>query len=171
MSIFNESQDNESAAHADAAVSAETQMRVKSGANWFYWIAVLSLINSIVLVSGGSWNFIVGLGITQIADAVILTAGGGGRVGELNALVVIVLMFDILVAAVFAGFGYFAGRGSAAMFIVGIVIYVLDGLIYLVFGDYLAAGFHAFALFYIIRGLLAAFEMRKLSHAGPMMRA
>ena len=45
---------------ADAAAVAQ----LKSGASWFYWIAGLSLINSIAAVSGGSWRFILGLGIT-----------------------------------------------------------------------------------------------------------
>ena len=44
--------------------------RVKSSANWFYWIAGLSVVNSIVVHTGSSWSFIAGLGITQLIDAV-----------------------------------------------------------------------------------------------------
>src|SRR5512138_3090367 len=44
--------------------------RIKSGAAWFYWIAGLSLINSVAALSGSKWGFILGLGITQVFDAI-----------------------------------------------------------------------------------------------------
>src|SRR5688572_28411552 len=53
------------------AITADQQhleMRLKSGASWFYWIAGLSIINSIAALSGAGWGFIVGLGVTQIVD-------------------------------------------------------------------------------------------------------
>ena len=43
---------------------------VSGGASWFYWIAGLSLVNSAIVLFGGQWNFIVGLGVTQIIDAI-----------------------------------------------------------------------------------------------------
>src|SRR5207245_2159091 len=51
---------------------------VKSGANWFVWIAGLSVVNSIVGMSGGHLHFIFGLGITQIVDALAHQAGSAG---------------------------------------------------------------------------------------------
>ena len=56
----------------------------------------------------------------------------------------------------------------AWIFIVGTVLYVLDGVIFLLFGDILSIGFHAFALFFIIRGFLAA---NKLSKTPPIANA
>ena len=38
--------------------------RVKLGANWFYWIAALSVVNSIIVMAQGDWSFIVGLGVS-----------------------------------------------------------------------------------------------------------
>ena len=46
------------------------ESKFKSGASWFFWIAGLSIINSIILLAGGQWNFIVGLGVTQIIDVI-----------------------------------------------------------------------------------------------------
>ncbi|MCP4560303.1 MAG: hypothetical protein GY837_07230, partial [Bosea sp.] len=39
-------------------------MGFRSGANWFYWIAGLSIANSLVILFQGEWGFVVGLGIT-----------------------------------------------------------------------------------------------------------
>ena len=46
---------------------AQLHARGTSGAGWFFWIAALSLINSIILLSGGDRHFVVGLGVTSIA--------------------------------------------------------------------------------------------------------
>jgi hypothetical protein len=124
------------------------------------------LINSIVLLAGGSLNFIIGLGMTQVIYAVfhVITHQSGGA----NAFTVIVLLLDVLVAGVFALFGFFAGKGYVAAFIIGIVLYVLDALLYLLLGDFLAAGFHGLALFYMVRGVMAAFEL-KAATKGSLM--
>ena len=45
------------------------QNRLRSGANWFYWIAALSVINSVMMTTESSISFIFGLTATQIIDA------------------------------------------------------------------------------------------------------
>jgi hypothetical protein len=37
-------------------------------ARWFHWVAGLSDLNWVILHQGGSLRFVVGLGITVIAD-------------------------------------------------------------------------------------------------------
>src|SRR5262249_466386 len=47
-----------------------------AGSSWFFWIAALSVINSLIAVFGGNWRFIFGLGITSVADALFSQSGG-----------------------------------------------------------------------------------------------
>src|SRR5437588_4950232 len=42
---------------------------VKAGANWFLTVAALSMINSVLSMSGAHIRFIFGLGIAQFVDA------------------------------------------------------------------------------------------------------
>src|SRR5690349_8489985 len=44
------------------------ERQVRSGARWFFWIGGLSLINTLIAMSGRGLVFIVGLGMTQIID-------------------------------------------------------------------------------------------------------
>ena len=119
---------------------------VKRGANWFYWIGGLSLINSIAIHAGGDINFIVGLGITQLIDVILFgIAGPGNIIGLIGA---------ILISGIYFLFGYFGNKFSRSAFIVGMIIYLLDTFIYLLVADWLAVGFHAFALFMINGGYL-----------------
>jgi hypothetical protein len=129
----------------------------RSGAGWFYWIAGLSVINSIATLSGSSWGFIIGLGITQVFDALASNLGGSGKL--------VALVLDLLAAGVLVVFGVFANKGRAWAFVVGMILYALDGLIFLVVGDWLSVGFHVFALFCILAGFSANQKLRALQRA------
>ncbi len=138
--------------------------RFKSGANWFFWIAGLSLINSIILLAGGQWSFIVGLGITQIIDTIGLEiAKEAGIIGNIIASV-----FDVLAAGIFIVFGVFSRKRYSWAFIIGMILYALDGLLFLLVQDILSIGFHIFALCCIYGGfnankLLKSIENNKVN--------
>ena len=121
--------------------------RVRAGARWFYWIAGLSLLNSILVIAGASLHFVVGLGVTTVVDALAKTLGGAGTLLD--------LVINGTVAGIFFLFGSFAGKSQKWAFIVGMVLYGLDGLLLLAFKDVLSVGFHAYALYAISRGLSA----------------
>ncbi|MCC7383749.1 MAG: DUF4339 domain-containing protein [Deltaproteobacteria bacterium] len=127
------------------------EARLKSGASWFYWIAGLSLINSLVALSGSEWGFIFGLGITQIFDALAAEAGTAGKG--------VALVLDLAAAGALIFFGVFAHRRKRWAFFLGMALYALDSLIFLAVQDWLAVAFHAFALFGLFGGLRAAREL------------
>lgn len=116
--------------------------QVKSGASWFYWIAALSLVNSIVAFTGSDWRFIIGLGVTQIIDA--LGHEGGGKF--------VALALDLMAAGVLVLFGVFGSKGHLWAFIVGMVLFALDGVIFLLVQDWIGVAFHAFVLYCLFRG-------------------
>jgi hypothetical protein len=106
---------------AAAGELAELEKRMKSGGSWFFWIAGLSLINSIAVFSGSEYGFIVGLSITQILDHLLQGVGGNARI--------IALVLDVLAAGVFVLFGVFACKRHVWAFIVGMVLYAGDTLL------------------------------------------
>jgi hypothetical protein len=148
-SIFSQSQDK---ANETNETDPQLLAQLKGGANWFYWVAGLSLVNSIIFAFGGNVSFILGLAVTQVVDGLVDVAIASGAPSAVKAFAIVL---DLIIAAMFGIFGYFAHKGIGLAFIIGIVIYILDGLVYLIVGDILAAGFHAFALFFIFRGFLA----------------
>jgi hypothetical protein len=46
--------------------------KIVSAARWFWWIVALSIINTILLHSGSETSFVMGLGFTLVADALLL---------------------------------------------------------------------------------------------------
>src|SRR5262245_38242766 len=61
----------------------------RSGAQWFYWIAALSLVNSVLAIAGQDWRFIIGLGITQLVHEMGAQGGNGGMLAGVVSLAVI----------------------------------------------------------------------------------
>ncbi len=126
------------------------QRRVNSGANWFMWIAGLSLVNSVSRFAGSGFHFVIGLGLTQVIDQLA---------GSINA---VVLVLDVIAAGIFVGFGLLARQRRDWAFIVGMILYGLDALLFVLVKDVVSIGFHLFALFYIYRGLKANEALAKL---------
>lgn len=133
----------------------ETYGVLQSGANWFFWIAGLSAINSFFILMGGEWSFIIGLGITLVFDGIAREIGGLGFA--------VAIVLDVLVLLTFVGFGVFARKRHTWAFIVGMVLYSLDGLLFVLFQAWLNVGFHVFALFFIYKGMRAHLALRALA--------
>jgi hypothetical protein len=148
-------QSSERAAQVDQRIAVSkmvTAARAKAGAKWFYWIAALSMINSIVVITGGNFHFVVGLGITSVVDAMAKQAGSAGSVLD--------VIINGFVAGAFALIGTFAVKAQRWAFLLGMTLYALDGLLLLGARDFLSVGFHAYALYAIYRGYMAAKQIQ-----------
>ena len=124
--------------------------RLNVGASWFFWIAGLTLISSMIANLGNqSFGFIIGLGITQLAD-------------NLGNNVVVTLGFDLLLASLFFFLGRKARQTQGWAFILGIILYALDSLIFIAIQDYVGLIFHAFVLLGLLGGLQALNQMQSI---------
>jgi hypothetical protein len=129
-----------------------------SGANWFFWIAGLSLVNAVIVLAGGSWGFLAGLGATQFISALGFALRESLGAGAL----ILAFALDVLAASIFVVFGLLARNRQTWAYIIGMVVYVIDGLILLLVQDWLSMAFHAFALYCIFKGLAANNRLKEL---------
>ena len=139
---------------AAAFEMAKQTAAFKGGANWFYWIAGLSVVNSVISLLQGGLGFIFGLGVTQVVDAVgaaIVEQQGDGA----GIIRIIVLGASVFVAGFFVLFGWLANQGLGWAFLIGMFLYALDGLLFLLVQDWLSLGFHVFALYSMFNGYTA----------------
>jgi hypothetical protein len=130
------------------------QSQIRYGADWFLWIAGLSVFNSLSYLLGYNWNFVCGLGVTQIIDGIIYEMQGTGKV--------IGLFIDFIFIGGFVLLGYLARKRYNWIFIFGIIIYVLDAAIFLLWQDWLSIGFHVYAIYGIYKGWSANRELTKI---------
>lgn len=127
--------------------------RKNSGANWFYWIAGLSMVNSVGVASESDWGFPVGLGATLVVDVI------GKDLGSSGSLVALVI--SAMIAGTFCLFAVMGRRGKVWAFLVGMGLYGLDAVLYLLFADWMSFAFHVFALFWIYAGFSALRKLRQ----------
>ena len=130
---------------------------VKAGAGWFLWVAGLSMVNSILSLSGSGFRFIFGLGIAQIVDALAHQAGSSGFALD--------LIINGFVAGIFVVFWNFARQGQNWAFLVGMALYAVDGLILITFKDFLGVAFHAYVLYRIYSAMKVVPVLHRLQQA------
>ncbi len=126
--------------------------RLNVGASWFFWIAALTFISSfITLVGKQSFGFIIGLGITQLID-------------NLEFSSITALSIDTLLASLFLFLGLKARKVQRWPFILGIILYGFDTLVFLWIKDYVGLIFHAFVILGLLGGLQAINQMHTFSY-------
>lgn len=150
----------------------QDEERAKAGARWFYIVAALSLVTSVITLVGGGWAFFASLGITQFIDAIanVLAQRWGGTVK------ILAFLFDVLAAGVFALLGYFATKRRTWAFVAGMALYVLDALLFLVlillfgglsFPAIIVVAFHAYVLWSIYGGYKACARLAASGDNSP----
>jgi hypothetical protein len=139
---------------------SQTAQHYKAGANWFYWLAGLSIITSLIAFFNGGIGFIFSLGITRIIDA--LAAGVSEGLGGSSAAKVVALVLDLVITGIFVLFGYLSNQKQIWAYLIGMIVFLMDGLLSLLFGEIINVLAHGFVLYFLIRGFMAGREMLAL---------
>jgi hypothetical protein len=126
--------------------------KIDGGASWFFWVAGLSLVNALATAFGSTWGFVIGLGFSQVLSA----AAASANEADSTSLFVVAWAANIALLAGFAAIGWFARKPSALLFGIGLVIFALDTLIFLIAQDWMGVAFHGLALFFMWQGFSAA---------------
>lgn len=126
-----------------------------SGASWFTTIGIFAVINYLLIIGNVNLNFIFSLGITSLVTYVASGVDTGG-IGQGIALV-----FTLLGCAGAFFFARFAKQGYTWAFVAGMVLYGLDGLLWVVLQDWVEVAAHGFALYCMFLGLRANLELHR----------
>ncbi|MBK1879293.1 hypothetical protein [Pelagicoccus mobilis] len=146
---------------ADELELAGAQTAINKSASWFYWIAALSVINSLVIAFGGEFSFVVGLGVTLIIDGF---AYGAVAEGAPEFVRYIALGMSLAIAGGFALLAIAGRKRILSLYIFGMILYAIDALIFLAFQDWVPVGFHMFALFGLSRVISATKDYRRIEN-------
>ena len=87
-------------------------------------------------------------------DAIVYEASASAKI--------VAFVFNLFISIVFVLFGYYAIRMEKWAFQVGMGLYFIDGLLFLLVGDWLAVGFHVWVLFSLYKGLKMLGEINTL---------
>lgn len=130
------------------------QHNVKAAAGWFLWVAGLSMVNSVLHLSGVRFQFIFGLGIAQLVDVLARRIGGAS------------FLLDIIIngflVGVFVTFFHFGRQGKKWAFQSGMILYAVDGLLMLLLKAFVGFAFHLFALGAMYAGVVAISRLEEV---------
>jgi hypothetical protein len=140
--------------------------QMKSGAYNFYWIAGLTMANSIYFVFITRSNFVIGLGITQFMDTVTHNIAQSFP-NSVRLVQLIGLLPDLFICSVFVLCGLLAVKGFRWAFITGMLLYGLDAILTLLSPDLIGFGFHLFFLWFLLSGLRALNNLQKIETHSP----
>jgi hypothetical protein len=152
-----------------AAVSSQDLVRFQllqrrgSGGAWFYWIGGASILNTILSAAGIQWGLVVGLGLTYLIDGV------AEALSETVRTPIYAIIIDVAVAAGFFLIGRAARGGKLGWYAVGTVLYVLDGLLFVLAADILGIAVHAIAVYGLITGWRAARSLKRVEAPAPAL--
>jgi hypothetical protein len=124
--------------------------RVESGGRWFYWIAALSAVNFVFFFMGRSMGFALGTTIDWFLQAIL----------EELADPSVAWIAHVVVIAFFAFLGVRATAGAQWAFVLGGLVYAIDGLLSLLIGDWIGIVVHAIALFAILSAIVSLRRLR-----------
>ena len=112
------------------------------------------MVSTLIMLASGGIFFVVGLGVTFIADAI---AQANAQQAPETAIIgnVVAFGFSAAMSLFFCGFGWLAVKRYQPLFLVGMLLYLLDGLLFLMLGQVMAAAFHAYALYGMWSGFQA----------------
>jgi hypothetical protein len=119
------------------------ETRIRSGAVWFYWTAVLAIVATVLRSSGQAWASLLGLGVMQSPYAARFASGE-----KITVLVAAVIVLCAL--------GWFAGLGKMSAFVAGMLAYAADGVLLAMSAQWFGVGVHAVILIFMYGGLTAA---------------
>ncbi len=133
----------------------ELEARRNKGASWFYWIVGLTIINSIIVLSGIDFSFSLGATATLFANVLARETGT-------TSAHIMAIGFDIVVIGFYAMCGVMASRGATWAFILGIIFFALDSLLSLIGFQIIGILIHGWALFSIFTGMMACVNLNRL---------
>lgn len=120
---------------------------IKSAANWFYWKAGLTVVNSILAIAGVYWQFFLGLTLPQLFHGILIGISEMSPDTNVKPFQGIVLLLSLFGSGLVGFFGYQAKQAKKWAFILGIVIFAFDGLLYLLTLSIFGILIHVYAIY------------------------
>ena len=146
---------------------ADAWAAVRRSAHWFWWIAGLSLLNSIAAIFQSKYSMALGLGITQLFDALFYYAEDGTVQSVSTAMHVVHFVLVMVPITLFYFLGRWSANGNRGAWLAGMLLFLLDGGIFLLAADWIGVGIHAFVLFMLWGGLGMLKAVRAAEAAMP----
>ncbi len=126
-----------------------------SGVSWINTVALFAIINSALTFMEVNLRFIFGLGVADIAAFM-------AQASESSGAKVVAIGITLSGTAMFYALGHQARKGATWAFGLAMVLYSLDGMLWVLGQQWLEVACHAFAVYMMFQGMRANLRFKKL---------
>jgi hypothetical protein len=148
----------------DVLARRNRALRAASEGNWFFVVAALSVTN-VILQHLGIWLVFVGaLSAPVIVSSYAYRVSSGLSMAQANRLYYGCIAVCVVILVVL---GWFARRGHIWAFVLGVLLYLADGLAILMYRDYPMFLIHLVILYFMLSGLIGLLRSRRPSSPAP----
>jgi hypothetical protein len=137
---------------SDADIMVALTQEARKARSWFAFVAGLSLVNTVLNLLQVEWGFVIGLGATRVVDAIIWGARAEADPAIAAAITVVGVLINLFLIGLVALVWWLSGRGSTTAYLMGMICYALDGLIFVSVQDWFGVAFHIFFLIGMWKG-------------------
>jgi len=127
---------------------------VRKGAGWFFWIAALSIINSIAAVLGSAWGFALGLSTCYLVGGIGSALGGSGPW--------VAFSLNLIACGLFFYFGVAGWKSRFWPYAIGMILYAGDALLPLLVQDWISLVIHGVALYFLVAGFKVLMDQHNI---------
>lgn len=132
--------------------TAAADAAVKAYGNWFYWVAGLSAANLGLALMKAGIGFAIATMVTDVIWDLTRSLGGAGQA--------LGLALNAAILGILCLLGWLAGRGHAWAFVLGAVLYALDGLLAVLAQQWIGVAFHGYVVWQLMRGFFLVRSLR-----------
>ncbi|HEY1173715.1 MAG TPA: hypothetical protein VGH19_20285 [Verrucomicrobiae bacterium] len=126
--------------------------QLRGSSSWFFWIGALTMINLLISIFKGQWQFALGLETSTMISYSATSWGANGHwIGLATNILLILAMF---------GFGVAGWHRKFLPYAIGVAFYAMDFLFSLRSPQAISLLIHAWALYSLFKGLRILFETR-----------
>lgn len=138
-------------------IASRQNKLISGGASWFLLIGIISMLNIIFFATKQDVQFILGLGINYI---ILGVADGIKQSLGLN-LFPIAYVLTFLISTVFLFIWKNSKSESKTVYLIGLILYGLDSLIFVFSKEWWNLGFHIFAFLLLANGYNALIAKKR----------
>ncbi len=131
------------------------EAQARNAANWFFYIAFVSLFNTALILAGRDQFVVIGLGVTLFVAFLAHSVASVTLTDVALTSSVLAICVSIAASGVFILLGIVARRKSYLAYVLGIGLYGLDAILMLLYHEYLAVVWHVVASIFLCRGIVA----------------
>ncbi len=137
---------------------------VRKSASWFFWIASLSIINSIAAVLGSEWGFALGLSTCYLVGGIGSAFGGAGPW--------VAFSLNLIACGFFFYFGIAGWKSRFWPYAIGMFLYAGDALLPLLVQDWISLVLHGVALYFLVSGFRVLMDQHNIEwNTGLLVKA